>query len=236
MVNLLKVRLIVFLLLPPVLALLSNIFVTMFLPPLTLVRFIIPSAVLYIVFALMIYIVLRKWRWSFKDLWFKKDNILKNVGVGAIGALATICLGLFIWGFAFASVDFFKLQGFARYLMIGIDTCTSPTYSLFIMVPAMILPMSLVPALVEETYFRGLIIKKLQKLKLSPRNILLIQGFIFGCWHWHWGLVRGFLLTFVMALILAKLYLRQKSIVTPITTHFINNATLYTLGLFLTLL
>ncbi|MCG2825208.1 MAG: CPBP family intramembrane metalloprotease, partial [Thermoplasmatales archaeon] len=144
-----------------------------------------------------------------------------------LGALATILLCVSIWGFAYWCVDFFKLQGFHRYLMIGLDSGTFPNYSLPIMILVMILLFSLAPAFVEETYFRGLVIRKLQKIKIPEMKILFIQAFIFGLWHWHWGLVRGFLLTFIMAIIFAKLYLRQKNMVTPIITHFVNNAVLY---------
>ncbi|MDI6916491.1 MAG: type II CAAX endopeptidase family protein [Thermoplasmatales archaeon] len=227
-----KIRTIIFMLLPPVIALLSNIFVSMFIPIFTLAYFIIPSAVLYIVFVFMIYFVCRKWKMGFKELLFKKP-CLKDVGVGFLGALATIPIGFFIWGLAFWCVDSFKIQGFTKYLMIGLDSSTQ-SYSLPIMILVMILLFSLAPAFVEETYFRGLVIRKMQKLKFSPMKILLIQAFIFGLWHWHWGLIRGFLLTFIMALILAKLYLRQKNIFTPITAHFVNNTVLYSLGMVLT--
>lgn len=221
-----KIRTIILMLLPPILALLSNIFVSMFTPSLTLARFIIPSVVLYIVFALMIYFVCRKWKIGLKELLFRKPK-LNDIGVGVLGALATICLGFFIWFFAFWCVDFFKLNGFHRYLMIGLDSGTPPNYSLSVMILIMILLFSLAPAFVEETYFRGLVIRKLQKIKIPEMKILFIQAFIFGLWHWHWGLVRGFLLTFIMAIILAKIYFRQKNMVAPIITHFVNNAVLY---------
>lgn len=154
---------------PPILALLSNILVTIFLPPSTLIQFILPSVVLYIVFGLMIYAVLQARGWKFKDLEFKKEKLLRNIGIGTLGGLVTITIAFLIWGFAFGAVESFKLQGFLRYLMIGfVGNLTEP-------------------------------------------------------WHWHWGLVRGFLFTFIMALILAKLYLRQKSIATPVMAHLTNN-------------
>jgi len=221
-------------LLPPILGLLSNILVTTFVYPYPIAQFIIPSVALYVVFGLMILSLVKVWKWERSDLGFKRKNLRKNIGIGVLGGLATISIGFVIWGLAFACVDVFELQGLTRYLMVGLEAGSSPALPLVTMLTIVLVVWCVMPAFIEETYFRGLVIRKLQDFKLSGRTVLITQALIFGFWHWHWGVVRGFLFTFIMALILAKLYFRQKSIATPIVVHLTNNIignTIWVLGI-----
>jgi membrane protease YdiL (CAAX protease family) len=88
---------------------------------------------------------------------------------------------------------------------------------------------SLTAAICEETLWRGIAITELRKLTKTTFIAIIISSLSFV--FFHGGLQQGvivFTYRFVIALILAGIYVRTKSLRVPILVHFLMDASALT--------
>lgn len=74
--------------------------------------------------------------------------------------------------------------------------------------------------IVEELFYRGYIIERLEKLTGSWVAFLLIPTLIFGLLHYKQG-IGGILISFVLGLIFAVYYWKTRDLKTTIMAHFL---------------
>lgn len=96
---------------------------------------------------------------------------------------------------------------------------TVPDLSGAKIIPA-ILVIAVIPAIMEEIVFRGILLSNLQEEVGSVRTIFLV-GFCFSLYH---GSVEQTIYQFICGCLFAFLAIRSGSILPSITIHFINNA------------
>jgi membrane protease YdiL (CAAX protease family) len=93
--------------------------------------------------------------------------------------------------------------------------------------PPPLLLMAVLPAVVEETAFRGLILPQLAGL-LEERNALLVSAMMFATLHLS---PSSFGHLAFIGLVLGLLRLRTGSLLPPVTAHFAHNLIVLALGL-----
>jgi CAAX protease family protein len=84
------------------------------------------------------------------------------------------------------------------------------------------LALVLVVAVTEETIFRGYLMNRLRTVTGSPFWSLLLAAFIFSLGHGYEG-TAGVVTVGVMGLVFGLVYLWRKSLVAPITMHFLQD-------------
>ena len=84
-----------------------------------------------------------------------------------------------------------------------------------------LLVMALLPAVFEETLFRGGMQQMLIKWLKKPVPAIVITSIIFSVVHFSW---YGFLPRFALGMVLGLIYYYSQSIWLSMTAHFINNA------------
>jgi membrane protease YdiL (CAAX protease family) len=92
-----------------------------------------------------------------------------------------------------------------------------------------IILVALIPAVVEELYFRGGLQKIMKDWSGNPWIAIIITAIIFSAFHFSFF---GFLSRMALGIILGCIYEYTKSIWLPILLHFINNGVAIT-GLYL---
>ena len=105
---------------------------------------------------------------------------------------------------------------------------TLPNLSGWNLLPA-ILVIAVLPAVLEEFLFRGIILNNIEGEVGSVRTIFLV-GFIFSLYH---GSVEQTIYQFICGCLFALLSIRSRSITPVVLIHFINNAIiliLYSVG------
>jgi membrane protease YdiL (CAAX protease family) len=83
-----------------------------------------------------------------------------------------------------------------------------------------LLAVALIPAIVEEIYFRGSLQKTLHDWTGRPMLAILITAIVFSAFHFSYF---GFLSRMALGIILGLIYEYTKTIWLPILLHFINN-------------
>ena len=84
-----------------------------------------------------------------------------------------------------------------------------------------LLIMAVIPAIVEEVFFRGLIQKELIKVMRNGHWGIVIGAIIFSSMHLQFD---GFLPRFLLGLLLGYVYHYSRSLLVPMFVHFANNA------------
>jgi membrane protease YdiL (CAAX protease family) len=79
-----------------------------------------------------------------------------------------------------------------------------------------------VVAVTEETIFRGYLLLRFQTLLRSPALAVLLSSVIFSLGHGYEG-SAGLVTVGVMGAVFAVIYLWRRSLVTPITMHFLQD-------------
>lgn len=79
-----------------------------------------------------------------------------------------------------------------------------------------------VVALAEETIFRGYLILRFQALLSSPAAAVVLSAFVFSLGHGYEG-TSGVITVGTMGAVFAVVYLWRKSLVAPITMHFLQD-------------
>jgi membrane protease YdiL (CAAX protease family) len=80
----------------------------------------------------------------------------------------------------------------------------------------------LVVALAEETIFRGYLILRFKNITTSPALAIVLSAVIFALGHGYEG-TSGVITVGVMGLIFALVYVWRRSLVAPITMHFLQD-------------
>ena len=92
-----------------------------------------------------------------------------------------------------------------------------------------LIAVALIPAMVEELYFRGTLQKTLSAWSGKPIIAILVTAIIFSAFHFSYF---GFLSRMVLGIVLGFIFEYTRNIWLPILLHFINNGiaivTLYT--------
>ena len=78
--------------------------------------------------------------------------------------------------------------------------------------------LAVLPAIVEETFFRGLILHSLRGAKIIPT--VLTSALVFALYH---GSATQLVYQFIFGCFLALLTIKSKSVIPAIISHFINN-------------
>ncbi|WP_379963633.1 CPBP family intramembrane glutamic endopeptidase [Epilithonimonas sp. UC225_85] len=85
---------------------------------------------------------------------------------------------------------------------------------------SLILMTVILAPLLEETLFRGIIMKGMINNKVKPLTAIVVSAFIFGVVHFNpWQFAGAFLLGLVLGLV----YYKTKSLLMPILLHSFNN-------------
>lgn len=84
-----------------------------------------------------------------------------------------------------------------------------------------IIAIAVVPAIVEELYFRGTLQKTITDLSGKPFVAIVITAILFSAFHFSYF---GFLSRMSLGIVLGLIYYYTKTIWLPILMHFINNA------------
>lgn len=84
-----------------------------------------------------------------------------------------------------------------------------------------LLIVALMPALGEELFFRGVILKLFREITKNLHWAVIISALLFSAFHFQF---YGFLPRFVMGLVLGYLYVFTQNLWIPIIMHFVNNA------------
>ena len=110
-------------------------------------------------------------------------------------------------------IKLFELMGYTP------KSSTLPDLSGWNLLPA-ILVIAVLPAVLEEFLFRGIILNNIEGEVGSVRTIFLV-GFIFSLYH---GSVEQTIYQFICGCLFALLAIRSRSITPVVLIHFINNA------------
>lgn len=110
-------------------------------------------------------------------------------------------------------IKLFELMGYTP------KSSTLPNLSGWNLLPA-ILVIAVLPAVLEEFLFRGIILNNIEGEVGSVRTIFLV-GFIFSLYH---GSVEQTIYQFICGCLFALLAIRSRSITPVVLIHFINNA------------
>lgn len=119
-------------------------------------------------------------------------------------------------------IKLFELMGYTP------KSSTLPNLSSWNLLPA-ILVIAVLPAVLEEFLFRGIILNNIEGEVGSVRTIFLV-GFLFSLYH---GSVEQTIYQFICGCLFALLAIRSRSITPVVLIHFINNAIiliLYSVG------
>ncbi|MGN1104986.1 MAG: lysostaphin resistance A-like protein [Candidatus Coproplasma sp.] len=119
-------------------------------------------------------------------------------------------------------IKLFELMGYTP------NESTLPDLSGWNLLPA-ILVIAVLPAILEELLFRGIILNNIEGEVGSVRAIFLV-GFLFSLYH---GSVEQTIYQFICGCLFALLAIRSRSITPVVLIHFINNAViliLYSVG------
>lgn len=111
--------------------------------------------------------------------------------------------------------------------MLGLTSIFNPwTYAIY---------MTIVPAFIEELYFRGYSISLLKKIFSNLWMVNLLQALLFSVLHWYRGLLAGILPMFIFGFLFGFLTIRNNfRLTSALTGHLIVNAlsvSLYLRGL-----
>lgn len=87
---------------------------------------------------------------------------------------------------------------------------------------ANILTIAILPAVLEELFFRGCLQRSVSKLTSNSHSAIWITAIIFSLLHFQ---VAGFIPRIILGALLGYLYFWSKNIWVPIVVHAINNAT-----------
>jgi membrane protease YdiL (CAAX protease family) len=79
---------------------------------------------------------------------------------------------------------------------------------------------AIIPGIVEELFFRGVIQTQLQARLISHHNAIFFSAFIFSVLHFQF---YGLLPRMIMGLILGYMFYWSKNIWYPVLVHIVNN-------------
>ncbi len=131
-------------------------------------------------------------------------------------------LGMFL-GFGFVNSAFVNLL---NYLGVSINGASVPLNNTFELILFIVL-LAVLPAVIEELFFRGIILSLLKDLSIIPLAITI--GLCFSLYHCSFTqLVYQFIYGFSLTL----LALSAKSVIPSIITHLLNNLTVILLEYF----
>ena len=74
-------------------------------------------------------------------------------------------------------------------------------------------------SIVEEFYFRFILLEGLRKSNVSVEQAVWIQAILFMLWHWYMGIAIGFPLALVMGFLLGKFIIRTGNLANVIISH-----------------
>jgi len=111
----------------------------------------------------------------------------------------------------FAAIDLFRLMGQAR----ATEPFRISGWGMFLMC---VLVMAILPAIIEELLFRGVILKSLSQH--GTVSAVLLSSLFFAMFHLSF---TQLVYQFILGLVFALVYLRTKNLLYPILLHFVNN-------------
>lgn len=153
---------------------------------------------------------------------WRNDESRESIGLTLHNMWREIGLGIVLY------VPFFFLAGLAEQLFkaIGLSVPSGPAPSF--LVPKGIIDFILafvlvvVVAVTEETMFRGYLIHRLSAVTRSTALALVLSAAIFSIGHGYEG-SAGMATVGTMGLIFGLVYLWRKSLIAPITLHFLQD-------------
>ncbi len=142
---------------------------------------------------------------------WKADNLAREIGVG---------LALFLPMFFFTG----WLEVFLKSLGFTTPATPRPSYLEAMGTTELVLAFLLVSvvAVAEETIFRGYLLLRFEGIGVRPVASVVLSAVIFGMGHGYEG-SAGVVSIGVMGLIFAVVYLWRRSLVAPITMHFLQD-------------
>ena len=144
----------------------------------------------------------------------RQDYLFRMKPTNAVisGALGLVCIAGFML-VQFAAIDLFALMGYDT----GRDTPVTSINNFGRYVMA-VFTMAVLPAVVEELIFRGVIFKEFKKHNVILA--ILASSLMFAAFHLT--LVQ-FVYQFILGVVLAFVYMRTGNLIHAIILHFVNN-------------
>ena len=162
-----------------------------------------------------LYFFLRKYKKAEKPYPIKKPSV-SDIYLTVI--LGLVCIASF-WLLQNFVVEFFVFLGYT--VPGGARTEIDSAHRYLISIVAI----GIVPSVVEELLFRGLILHAL--LPFGKWKAVLISSALFSLFHLS---PAQTVYQFIFGIILALVYLKTKNMLVPILLHFVNNFTIITLA------
>lgn len=171
---------------------------------------------------------------SFTIAFFTKGSMAQNLGFRSIASYKLIYwvillsfVGLILSGAAASFTEIIPIP--AKFKELATDLENSYKQAIMAMTKMNsigdllinLFAVALIPAFVEELYFRGTMQKTFKNLSGNPVLAIIITAIIFSGFHFSYF---GFLSRMMLGIVLGFIYEYTKSIWMPILLHFINNA------------
>jgi membrane protease YdiL (CAAX protease family) len=173
----------------------------------TLIRY----ALLILVFGLYARMYFGTREGTVRELGIRQRMYVRDIFVSCLIAL---CLIASFMLFSAVVLDFFKLFGY-KVPNITIESVGLDTWYGYVLA---IITMCLLPAVVEELFFRGLILRGLTEF--GKVKAVLISAFMFMIFHLS---AMQTIHQFAMGIVLAIVMLKTGNLLYPIIIHFVNN-------------
>lgn len=128
---------------------------------------------------IVLFILLHILKWKWKDIGFKKEEILKNIIKGFL-----LCTAFYTLGFIIEFVVL-KLQGnpgHIEFFVTGFSLTGNVVKQTGIWIVLMCIFFNVINVWMEEGLFRGFYIEYLNK-KYDIKKTIFIAAFLFGIWH-----------------------------------------------------
>lgn len=159
-----------------------------------------------------------------KTNFLKEFNLKKNAHYSSyliFSVLAVILIFSFVWFLNIFEFGLFKLN----FTSSAIDLTAKTPLELIVSLVAV----AVVPAILEELVFRGIIFKGC--LQYGKIQAVIISALAFSLFH---GSIEQTIFQFVLGVVCALIYLKTGDIKLNITFHFVNNAVILIYSYFVT--
>lgn len=146
--------------------------------------------------------------------------LLASAGVAAYALLAPFIDWIGVWNNHWNVGEMFSMMSEEYYQMI-MRVIEKAANAGFIGLLLMVLALAVMPAICEELFFRVGLQQLLGKWFKNEHVAVVVTALIFSFMHLD---MSGFLVRFVMGLVLGYVFVYSRSIVPNVMLHFVNNA------------
>ncbi len=154
-------------------------------------------------------------------LWRNGESI-KRIGWCTASLGRELLLGILLF------IPFFYFCGWIESLLVELGVAQTPASAKAFLEPhgvgqiALSVVLVAIVAITEETIFRGYLLLRLSAISRSVVLAVVLSSVIFSTGHGYEG-AMGIMMTCLMGMVFAGIYLWRRSLVAPITMHFLQD-------------